>query len=45
MQSFERTYLIVERSSENSTSNEGPSCSMNDKEDEEVFSILERRRG
>lgn len=45
MQSLERTYLLVERSSKDSTYIEGPSYSRNDKEDEEFSLILEQRRG
>lgn len=45
MESFERTHLIVERSSKDLTSNEGISCSKNCEEEASSSEIFERRKG
>lgn len=42
-QYFDRTHLVVERSSKDSTSNEESYCSKNEKYDEKVHSILKLR--
>lgn len=43
-ESFERTYLVVKRSSENSISNEGTSCLRGCEEETTSSGIFERRK-